>query len=937
MQGDLQKILQTPWDKPFFFTQVFLHEITQSKEELVSILDLKEEALLSFACDASFVQDSVSLRIQRRSLLLAEYLLNETGELVQERLSHVIFLLEKGGYIPCPGGFSDGVLTSHILSILRKLRDDASLYGHIQKFKEPLCSKFAEDLVRDSLGLNKSVHLSNRDVRVAVLSACLTSLRQNVGSCFATAPAILIQQGQIEGFLIDLYELLTTGKLKRVSQGIESIVPLSPTFGAGDLNRRVDVGKQSPLFFKGPGLIRAFASIGFIEDGEDLEGLLSFLKEEGDLTIGEIIHKVLLHKLGITEDDIIAHRKMAKSLAQTQGAQGSFSAHLSTSQMYAVEEMLEKSRKAKASFKSLTDHPLLKAWEFTIASFAEVKMEFSRWNLYSSLGLHQDEEGGIGEVIYRALETKLSASNEKIEEYHEEYIVAHEQLRASEALLKRASTESEIRRLKGEFDSRLYHMRSCQDRRDDAQKEASLIASFLPELMEKYNEKFQEYFQEIYDAEMHDVKLGQYEDSPAGFRLVYKHGRSDASLWDRIYTAEEYIEALSHFFNAVESQIAAELDEKLKKTLGDITTAVLIHIQERRFLETAVARMMKAHGEKALKNPLEALDKMEKKPWAYTSGGSMDTLLKMYYRHEGEVTEEGRWVDSATDLFTLVVDTLRGLPLSVEKQIEEGKSLLMTSATHAFILCPNFFFLKQGWQSKTFTYSWVRDNIILPRKEFYSSMRLSLSEQSFLLEELLKRLPQGLEDRMKKAVSLDQVTVKAFRDLLFDAVREVYHHAEEKIDSFLYESLPLVERANGKREIAKLLFECDSSKVRDVLENLQEPASPFITAKTIREGATACYLLCSSSPFFSFDLHKHLAEKAAEKRLAPPLPAVFADTNWTSNYFGFVVGPGSLELELWRLDPSGCQGVPMTPWNRYLDGTDRKPWKIYSRPFEYTL
>jgi hypothetical protein len=170
LQGDLQKILQTPWDQPGFFTQVFLCKIAQSKEELVSILDLKEEALLSLACDASFVQDSVSLRFQRRSLLLAEYLLDEIGELVKERLSYVIILLEKGGYIPCPGGFTDGVLTSHILFILRKLRDDASLYRHIQKFKEPLCSKFAEDLVRDSLGLNKSAHLSNRDVRSCFIS-----------------------------------------------------------------------------------------------------------------------------------------------------------------------------------------------------------------------------------------------------------------------------------------------------------------------------------------------------------------------------------------------------------------------------------------------------------------------------------------------------------------------------------------------------------------------------------------------------------------------------------------------------------------------------------------------------------------------------------------------------------------------------------------------
>ena len=279
------------------------------------------------------------------------------------------------------------------------------------------------------------------------------------------SPAILIQQEQIEGFLQDLYEVLTTGKLTRVCRGVVSSVPLSPTFGSGDLNRRVDIGKQGELFFKAPGLMRAFSSIGILEGEESLEKTLSFLQGAGELSIGEIIHATLLEKLGVKEEELASHKKMVKSLAKTQGERGSLTTHLSGKKMHVIEEMLEKERKAKAAFKALTDHPLLKAWEFTLASFAEVKMEFSKWNFYSSLGFHQDEEGGIGEVIYKALDGKLSEVNEKVEEYHEEYIVAHEQLRATEALLKRAGSEAEIRRLKAEFDSRLYHMRSCQERK----------------------------------------------------------------------------------------------------------------------------------------------------------------------------------------------------------------------------------------------------------------------------------------------------------------------------------------------------------------------------------------------------------------------------------------------------------------------------------------
>jgi len=41
----------------------------------------------------------------------------------------------------------------------------------------------------------------------------------------------------------------------------------------------------------------------------------------------------------------------------------------------------------------------------------------------------------------------------------------------------------------------------------------------------------------------------------------------------------------------------------------------------------------------------------EKKPWAYTSGGTLPTLLKTYFRREGTFSEETRWVESPQDLY----------------------------------------------------------------------------------------------------------------------------------------------------------------------------------------------------------------------------------------------------------------------------------------------
>ena len=79
--------------------------------------------------------------------------------------------------------------------------------------------------------------MTDSHARKAVLSALLSSLRQNVGSCFATAPAILIQQDQPANFLGDMGQLLGTGRILRVYEGAEYAAPLSLSWGVGDLFR----------------------------------------------------------------------------------------------------------------------------------------------------------------------------------------------------------------------------------------------------------------------------------------------------------------------------------------------------------------------------------------------------------------------------------------------------------------------------------------------------------------------------------------------------------------------------------------------------------------------------------------------------------------------------------------------------------------------------
>ncbi len=836
---------------PHFFYRAFLQVAAAEESPLAQILDLRQEGELALLCDLSGIQDSFRFRCQKRSLLLAQWLIDEKGELHLEKVDKILSLLKKTGYIVYPQGFNDSLFMQRVEFILKKLRGDPAFFKMIKKFSHPLCHRGAEQLIADAIGTHK---VTDAAIRQAVLAACLTLIRQNVGSCFATAPAILIHEEQIEAFLQDLYDLLTTGKLKRTFGGVLFSVPLSPSWGIGDLKKQL--GLQAGL---SPGLMEACIAAGLIDkrlDGEEKQSAL--------------------------------HQLIARYPPQTT-----------------VEELIRQlvrnvdlEKEAQTAFKRMTDHALLKAWEFTLASFSEVKMEFSRWNLYSSLGFDPEEKGGIGQVIYSYLQEKLALANEQMERFQREYEIAFDQVKAVEILFRGAGTEAEARRLQAEYQSRAYHMRACLDVRDEAHREAARYSNLFAFLIKQYDLQFPEYFQEIYDADMQEIKTGPYDDSPAGFRLVYKHGRSDASLWSLIYDGKQYIDALIDFFRMSEAPVAAAGDgEGGSDEIAEITTRIIAHLRTPEFIETAFVRMAKAHRVSLIDR-----ERLEKKPWAYTSGGTMTTLLKTYYRRESPLTEESRWVESPTDLLIFILDTLKNIHVK-----DPDRRMLMYSPTHAFILQPGWDFLKEGWQDGGFTYTWVRDRLILPRQRFYEELRLSYDEQQFLI----KQFPFAKGE----AASLQEL-----RQSLSAAARDQF-------DAFLYEALPLTSGQEWKDNVRYLLADIADL---NVLDSFPDRFAEWMTAKAIQDIAKGCYLLSRRSCLSGLDLHAYIA-----RRVQPFPPLLFADTNWANHYFGFVVNPSTGQLELWRMDRTGSQGMPMSAWKEWLNGTTRAPWGIYTHPNQY--
>ena len=126
---------------------------------------------------------------------------------------------------------------------------------------------------------------------------------------------------------------------------------------------------------------------------------------------------------------------------------------------------------------------------------------------------------------------------------------------------------------------------------------------------------------------------------------MYKHGRQNTSAWSFIRTYQEFIETLNSFFNAFEVEYNHDpAIAGIEKEFTEAVTEMSQHIRTEDFILSAFERMARApYNSPLIKDPLHNLDKIEKKPWAYTSGGTMTTLLANYFGREDKPTEESLW------------------------------------------------------------------------------------------------------------------------------------------------------------------------------------------------------------------------------------------------------------------------------------------------------
>ncbi len=878
----------------------------------------------------------VSLQLARK---IAPHLFSERMDIEPEQIEKILNLIKKQGFALQWGGEESIDRVEHLVRSLSFLKESKEAKEIIKRLTKPYANRRAEEIIRDTLEMAKEQQITDLDAKTAVVISLLTKVRQSLGSCFGTAPAILIQEEDPLQFLKDIEALLSMGMLRKSVQGSEYTAPMSSSWGGGELKKKIsfNLSKKGDSISLSPLLYTSLNEMGLIFDQDQ-------------------IIQAILRQIAVTEEAITIELSYDEIIEMIF-------------QVLVPKETQKKggASDAKRRLKMKGECALLKSWEFTIASYAEVKFDLCRWNFYASLGINWNDEGGIGQILYNHAQQTVDETNREIEKIREKFDAMNAEIIFLEQRSRQAASEQDLAWMTMEYRSRKAEQHHLQELVDMMSTKTKKIAGLHQFLIDKYDALLKEYFQEVYDPDLHDVDVGPYDDSPAGFRLIYKHGRRNPSLWSSISSLDEYIDALCSFFSLTEQDLA--FDPYIKDIESEfrlIITHLITHIRSPYFQETALNRTQVAHGLAPIKNILDNFHRLEKKPWVFTSGGSMDSLVSSYFKLEKPLEVVSRWVENETELFSFFIDTAR---LSYNRQKkgaffpklgdELNGSLLMHSPTHAFRLLPFKSIFYEGWTSETYSYSWIYNRVRDPAHEILKSTLITPEVLQRAILDIVALFPMVVHKRAKELFVLEIAPfcrIFDFANAVKEACRkdlELRKYGENLFQSGLFEQKIYANFPYQSDQIALTIIE-------EGLQSVPKEMGLMVSKERILDAIAAVRRKMALPVFSSFEMRhlfisalSHLFERGVEqsegmlkmaisflrsKQALFPEPVIIADSNWVKDYFAFLVSPVTCQIEFWAVSFLGTEGRPIPHWKRWFNGSDRsKTWGIYIDRSQYKI
>ncbi len=889
---------------------------------------------LSYYAQLSGLHEPVLARNQPFVLGVAQAVFNEAGAVDPQRIKAVMHELKQHAFCLEPFSYYESQARQHVLAILERLSHaDGSLSKAIMSFSPPSNHRLAEQRVRETLGLPPRAQITVRDARVAVLSMLLSYFRQNVGSCFATAPGIVLQRYSPELLVRDMQSLFDRGRLERYFAGEGMEVPFSQSVGVGDFKRVLSapVKETQALlrrFAQSPALDAALLAAGILVDRsrEQREQQVVFwlmtpvrdhLSKQGAqplFTIEQLITWIAMQAHGVTQEALQRYKERPAPLVHN----GMLVRTLNDDKGAACDDCLSAIDTMVSSFKRFGENPLLKAWEYTVASMTDHQSAFTNTNLYHSLGVDSKQPNGIGHILRLSIQTLLDRFNEEVKVGQRDY--QHLGMQANSLRMRLNTVPSDSRfTMELEYNKLMSSMNELEYRVQMANRQAHYLSNLFSRLLECYFDWFADYFQEIYDPDLHSQKVGQYDDAPAGFRLYFKHGRSDSSQWQAIHNEKEFLDVLREFFRSTESLLLAQEPDEARDIIHPLVTEILQHLQKPDFIHSAKERLKRSRF-------VDEGAEDVRTPWAYVSGGYVDKLLGAYLKLDGLPQTKRMAVANPVKLFSALVEVVRALP-SAEGRIEHpGFSMerVICSPTHAFILQPHREPFRACWADGVDPSAWLDQHLLTPSHRFFNSLKLNKAMQHYLVEQMVQQgAPAELLSLTTKASLAPQHFGQRVLQPFAKPARASLSHL---LASVCYQQLPLFRWSDVPEAAERIAHHLDvrhtdwRSIIRALLERL--PEQRYIGSEMLQALVLLGMMLVEGKLFSERDWQTDVAEAARELDYAPPSPLLFADSNWFNYEFGLALNPVTGQLDLWQ-----CNGLGhiARPWSIAWG----KPWLFF--------
>lgn len=938
------------------------HSLTQEPQPhaLEEIFCRDDEAGFE-AYRTTALQSPLAAKTVRMARETARYILSDNGEIDSVRLVEAIEHLSHCLYPLGPYRHEETQIREHLLRMLKALKESSELKDRIKKLFVPSYVSI-QNLIRDTLALEETASISTFHVRQAVLAAMFSYLRQDVGSCFATAPAILIHQEYPHRFLKDLEDLLSSGKLTRIIGSREVTIPINLSGCIGELFKRIRILDLHPdpiqTLSSPPGLQKAFEAAGVLHSLEAPQIQVQKL----------LAHEYLLKKLSQEHDTISAHEILQSTLLNlyqlsettvkaTLCKEGMFSKNPALflsqdprelSQNQRVYGYLFAYKQARRAFIHDTQNPLLKSWEYSLATLADANSSSTLNHIRISLGWNSNDSYSIATQMKQFIEQEIESLRSVVSKCEQTYQEARSQLDYIENRLKNPlnTQDSQILtmdhiRFRQELNKALYDW-------DAAQEKVKKLLNLPDYLLSFYAKAIPQYFRSAYDAYIQEFSH-IHTDTPAGFRLLFTHGRAHPHAWSPVYSIEEFIRFLSEFFSLT------EVDLMGKHAIVDLEkeTSSLIHhlislLHTEHFQEAALTRILNTYNLPVPSPLFDHLDTLVITPWVYISGGSVESLLTDYFELTTPITTIQKRPENAHELAAFFSDALKDLPEGIKSYLEEGDhSLLTASPTHVFSLTAGSPLFREAWDNDWYSYTWLRDVWVKQHKTFLENTLLSQPEVyaclgSFCSKYSLNSLTQELYDFCAEpSQSLPELYEKSSRFL--QGVLQDAHSLElyqRRLARHLVQEPPYVSEQQLP-ETLEMISSYLGISSRMAFPKFQElierhiPKLSLLSSSDLRHLYLGLLMQSYQKVYVEEDLYMRVASAMRHHKLAYPAPLLFGDSNWPYSYFGFLLHPGTGHIDLWQCNYAGLKASPLENLQEILAVT--RPWTLYANPIDYGM